>query len=365
MRFPAQIRRGVGILCRMDQASGLSSSAAPRQLRAVASLPPLAPPRRAAVAMAFVMAVVMAVCAIVPAGCSSGGAAQGDRRTAASRTGAGGDSVALVDPADEAFGDMGATPRDRRAANAPRAGDAKSRQAQVDATATGRWAVMLATFSQADHAERAAAFRTELIREYPELAGAQVRRVGSGSAIVIGRFEGPDEKAAQAELKRVKAIDRNGRKPFAGALLLRTSVDDAAPVIKPHNLRNLRAKFPSVRPLFTLQVAAWSTFGDKDTKYGPMRDAAERYCAELRAKGFDAWFYHDEDSETSIVTVGYFDRRAYDTRTTLMSPEVEDLMKKFPVHLTNGEPVSLPVDRANPKSRMKAQTPRLVEVPVF
>jgi hypothetical protein len=364
MRFLAQIRRGVGILCRMDQASDLSSLATSRQWHATTARWFRNSPLVAGFKTCL-MAVVMAGGVAMLVGCSSGGATQGDQRTPASRAGTGGDSLALVDPADEAFGDIGATPRDRRAASAPRAGDAKSKPAEADASAKGRWAVMLATFSQADHAERAAAFRTELVREYPELAGAQVRRVGSGSAIVTGRFEGPDEKAAQAELKRVKAIDRNGRKPFAGALLLRTSVDDATPVVKPHNLRNLRAKFPSVRPLFTLQVAAWSTFGDKDTKYGPMRDSAERYCAELRAKGFDAWFYHDEDSETSIVTVGYFDRRAYDTRTTLMSPEVEDLMKKFPVHLTNGEPVSLPIDRANPRSRMKPQAPRLVEVPVF
>ena len=86
-----------------------------------------------------------------------------------------------------------------------------------------------------------------------------------------------------------------------------------------------------------------------------MRTAAERYCAELRSKGYEAWFYHDDDSETSIVTVGHFNRSAYDSRSTLMSPEVEDLMRQFPAHMTNGEPVLLPVDRTNPKGRMKAQ----------
>ena len=220
MRFLAQIRRGVGILCRMEQASDLSSSATSRQLHATTARGL----RRVPLVAGFktcLMAVVMAGGVAMLVGCSSGGATQGDQRTPASRAGTGGDSLALVDPADEAFGDIGATPRDRRAASAPRAGDAKSKPAEADASAKGRWAVMLATFSQADHAERAAAFRTELVREYPELAGAQVRRVGSGSAIVTGRFEGPDEKAAQAELKRVKAIDRNGRKPFAGALLLK------------------------------------------------------------------------------------------------------------------------------------------------
>jgi hypothetical protein len=222
---------------------------------------------------------------------------------------------------------------------------------------------MLATFSQPDHAERAAAFRTQLVRDYPELAGAVVRRVGKGSAIVVGRFEAPQDQAAQNELKRVKAIERGKAKPFAGAMLVRTSTDDSVAALKPHDIRNLRAKYPKVRPLFTLQVAAWSTFGDAGVRYDDMRKAAERYCAELRAKGVEAWFHHDEDSETSIVTVGNFDRRAYDGQTTLFSPEVEDLMRRFPAHLLNGEPLLVPVDQSRPKGATKPQPCRLVEVP--
>ena len=43
----------------------------------------------------------------------------------------------------------------------------------------------------------------------PALSRADIeRRVGKGSAIVVGRFEAPDEAAAQAELKRVKESER-------------------------------------------------------------------------------------------------------------------------------------------------------------
>lgn len=267
----------------------------------------------------------------------------------------------LVEPGDEVIGDE--VPAGAARANASKRSGAGATEATPVGSDRGRWSVMLATFSQEDHAERATAFRSQLVREYPELSSAVVRRVGKGSAIVLGRYEAPDDKAAQAELKRVKALERNGQKPFAGVMLMRVATDDASAQLKPTDIRNLRAKFPKVRPLFSLQVAAWSTFSEKGVDYAPMRTAAERHCAELRAKGHEAWFHHDEDSETSIVAVGHFDRRAYDARTTLFSPEVEDLMRQFPAHLLNGEPLLVPVDASNPKGKSKPQPCRLVEVP--
>lgn len=310
-------------------------------------------------------------CALLPlAGCKDGPTTTARSAAGGTRvdsSGAGGEGLALVDPSDDVVASPFAGGAGSRA-DAPTGGSrsvsgAAPASPNVAATAKGRWSVMLATFTQPDHLDRANAFRVELVRQYPELSGAMVRRLGKGSAIVVGRFEGPEDKAAQAELKRVKAIERDGRRPFAGALLLRTAADDASGPVKPHDLRSLRARFPKVRPLFTLQVAAWSTFGEKGADYGEMRKAAERYCAELRKKGHDAYFHHDEDSETSIVTIGSFDRRAYDPRTTLYAPEVADLMREFPAHLVNGEPLLIPTDPANPKGRTKPQPCQLVEVP--
>jgi hypothetical protein len=342
MRGPAQKVRQVGILYRMDQALRLSRD----------------------VCFAAILSSALAL-ALMLAGCNDGVKQSSPAKKAgATQTARGGDEISLMDPGDEAFeggagGSAGAKPTTARAA-----AQSGTKPAATD-SGKGRWSVMLATFSQPDHAERAAAFRTELLRQYPELSNAVVRRIGKGSAIVVGRFEGPDDKAAQAELKRVKAVEREGRRPFAGAMLMRTATEDGSAVLKPHDIRNLRARFPNVRPLFTLQVAAWSTFGEKSLSYDAMRASAERYCAELRAKGHDAWFHHDEDKETSIVTVGHFDRRAYDARTTLFSPEVEDMMRRFPSHLTNGEPLLIPIDPSNPKGRTKPQACRLVEVPLF
>lgn len=55
--------------------------------------------------------------------------------------------------------------------------------------------------------------------------------------------------------------------------LLRTSTDATPP--GPNDLRRLREKYPNVKPLYTLQVAVWSTFGDKNAQRTDMRSAAE------------------------------------------------------------------------------------------
>jgi hypothetical protein len=280
-----------------------------------------------------------------------------------------GAGVDLVDPSDDVMGDAsarsGVQSKGSSAGQSPRgAGStAASRSPAAGGSRDGRWSVILATFSGADHTGKATAFRQQLVSQYPELRDAAVRRLGQGSALVVGRFESASDASAQAELKRVKAIERNGQKPFAGAMLLRTASDALSGPPQPHDLRTLRAKFPNVRPLFSLQVAAWATLGDKKSSYDDMRVAAERYCAELRAKGHESWFLHDEDTETSIVTVGHFDRRAYDPKSTLFAPEVEDMMRAFPANLVNGEPLLIPIDPRNPSGKTKPQPCRLVEVP--
>ncbi|MBL9150471.1 MAG: hypothetical protein JNM94_17430 [Phycisphaerae bacterium] len=223
------------------------------------------------------------------------------------------------------------------------------------------WSVLVASFAKEDHAEVARAMRERLAARYPQLRDAFVERVGGGSVVLVGRFKGPDDPAAQAKLKEVKAIVSEGRRPFAMAMLTRTSTDsEGAGTL---DIRHLRERFPDVVPLYSLQVAAWSTFGDKGLSPSAIRTAAEKYGKELRAKGYEAWVHHDGTTNTSIVTVGHFDGNAYDSKSTLFAPEVEALMKRFPRHLLNGEEVLVPVDPRDPKGKTKPQGCRLVEVP--
>jgi hypothetical protein len=219
----------------------------------------------------------------------------------------------------------------------------------------------VASFAGEDHAAAAAAAKGRLSASVPQLRDCFVRRVSSGSAVLVGRYSGPADPAAQAKLKEIKQLVIEGRRPFAAAMLTRTSSDDAPP--GPFDVRRLRDQFPTVKPLFTLQVAAWSTFGEKGLSPDEIRAAAEGYCKELRARRFEAWVHHDEDTGTSVVTVGHFGPSAYDSKSTLYSAEVDALLKKFPKHLVNGEEILIPVNPQRPEGTKRPQRPRLVEVP--
>ena len=225
------------------------------------------------------------------------------------------------------------------------------------------WSILIATFTQEDHTEAAKAARERLASQFPELADCVVRRVPKGSVIVLGKYSGPNDPQAQERLKKVKAIAVDRARPFVGVLLTRVSVTDENRKPSPFDIRHLRELNPDINPLYTLQVAAWSTFGDRSLKWDDVRATAEKYCRELRAKGFLAFVHHDDDRQISSVTIGAFGKDAYDPKSTLFDPEVEDLMKKFPKHLVNGEEVLVPVDPRKPDGPTRPQGPRLVEVP--
>lgn len=225
------------------------------------------------------------------------------------------------------------------------------------------WSILISSFTQDDHVEAARAARDRLASQFPELADCVVRRVAKGSVIVLGKYSGPSDPEAQERMKKVKAIAVDRARPFAGVILTRVTVTDENRKPSPYDIRHLRELNPDINPLYTLQVAAWSTFGDRSLKWSEVRAAAEKYCRELRTKGFLAFVHHDDDRQISSVTIGAFGKDAYDPRSTLFDPEVEDLMKKFPKHLVNGEEVLVPVDPRKPDGPTRPQGPRLVEVP--
>ncbi len=98
-------------------------------------------------------------------------------------------------------------------------------------------------------------------------------------------------------------------------------------------------------------------------RFNEIREHAESYTRKLRAQGFEAYFHHDDDRRLSMITVGLFDQTAIDAQSGLLSPPVEHLMRRFPQHLVNGEPLSEPVDRLRPRRGTRIQKPLLVLVP--
>lgn len=223
------------------------------------------------------------------------------------------------------------------------------------------WSIVLGTFTGADHAEAAAQTRDRLAERIPEFKAATVRSTPRGSSVVWGRYQGPDDPAAKSELKRVQAYEWQGARPFARAFLTRLEATRKPPT-HPLDLRQLRLANPTVDPLQTLQVAVWVDY-DGTVPLETIRRNAEAYAGQLRSKGHQAWFHHDDDLVMSVVTIGAWGADAYDSKSTLFLPEIEALMKQYPVMLVNGEPLSVRANAKNKRSPTMVQKPILVMVP--
>jgi hypothetical protein len=259
-------------------------------------------------------------------------------------------SESLLAEGDEVFLDARTASMVQATAAAPAAGGMDGR---------GRWSLMLVTVGGNNHPMQAQAIRGEIIRTFPELHATFVRSSSKGSTIWYGRFKSAIEPAAKQTRERIKALQRNGQPAFPRAFF--SVLPDDSP-IGDRDIRRLRSMYPGVNPLYSLQIACWGTFGGDQITWDEVRRAAEAKVAALRARGFDAWYHHDPVTELSVVTVGVFDSRAYDGRSTLFSPEVESLLKDFPIHLINGEDVIIEIRPGDPSTRVPQQC-RLVSVP--
>lgn len=235
---------------------------------------------------------------------------------------------------------------------------AKSTSTQ-GANQQGRWSIVLETVAGDAHQLHAKSTLQAITQRYPELRNAFVQATDRGSAVWIGHFDAPTTPAAKAALKRVQAMTNQRQPAFPRAFL--SVLPDTSPV-RELDLRRARILFPNVNPLYTLQIAAWGTFGSSEISWASVQADAERYAAQLRRRGHQAFYYHDAVTELSVVTIGVFDRRAYDAQSTLFSPEVELLRRKFPRHLINGEAVEVELKPGDPRSRVPQEC-RLVVVP--
>lgn len=251
-----------------------------------------------------------------------------------------------MDSADDAFLSADAGGDDRTSASQPQ----------------GQWSLLLATMVGPNHPIQARAARDQIAAAYPVLRGAFVKAQGKGSSVWFGRFKSAGDSEAVATREMVRGLKLpNGQPVFPKAFF--SILPDDSPV-RERDLRSLRQMYPGVDPLYSLQVACWGTFNSDQLTVEEVRRSAEAYTNELRGRGHEAWYYHDPVTEKSVVTIGVFDSRAYDARSTLFSPEVEALMKEFPVHRVNGEEVMVEMTAGDPTTRIP-QPCRLVVVPIL
>ena len=210
------------------------------------------------------------------------------------------------------------------------------------------WAVLLQAFPASRGSDQAAAM--ELLRRMqpvdPRLRQAFIHSDSRGSMVLFGRHAAADDAAAQADLAFIKDIRLGGQPLFPRAMLTRIRVVRDPSTIGPMELLSTRVRNPEVRELYTFQVAVWGTFreyadrGQRPPDWDEVRRRAEAQVRDLRSRGYDAYYHHDDDKQLSMITIGVFDRTAFDAQAGLyLHPMLERLAREFTQHLVNGEPV--------------------------
>ena len=229
-----------------------------------------------------------------------------------------------------------------------------------------QYAIAVATFTGAGHENDAQRALSELMMQHPSVGRKlTVRKRSRGSALTYGNYSGYDDPSAKSDLVMLRRVTTSqGRVMFSQLLLTKFRSVQPKQGLHPHDLWTIRREYPTVVPIYTLEVAVWGDFDSGELPSEKRRSAAEQYASELRAKGYEAFFYHNDDSELSSVTVGLFSYKAIDAETGFYSTEVEAMLARFPQRLMNGQPVLEYYDPSNHTKGTRVQVPCLAEVPV-
>ncbi len=229
-----------------------------------------------------------------------------------------------------------------------------------------QFSIVVATFTGQQHANSAAATKTQFAMQYPQIGQSLVIRPRSrGSALSFGQYSGYDDPQAKKDMAMLRrVVTPQGRPLFAQVLLMKFKPPQSTKNLHPYDLWTVRREFPTTVPIFTLEVAVWGDFDSGKFPKAKRRQVAEGYASQLRQKGYEAFFYHNDDAGLSSVTVGLFGHNAVDGETGFYSPEVDAMISRFPVRLVNGQEVLEYFDSTNRSLGSSVQPPCLAEVPV-
>jgi hypothetical protein len=197
------------------------------------------------------------------------------------------------------------------------------------ASEDGGWAIVLRAFSGGGALERAQA-AAEGFRATGVLDSARAVTRANGAVVVYGGFEAPDDRDAQRELARVKALEIGGSRPFASAFLAPQGGIDPG-TIPELNLAEAKERHGRGAK-YTLQIAVYES-----DRRGEAKRAAEEAASQLRRDGELAFYYHGPTK--SMVTVGLFGDRDYDPVTGRRSLELQGLQRRYPHNLLNGRTI--------------------------
>jgi len=237
--------------------------------------------------------------------------------------------------------------------------DAKDGEKNASATPKADWAVLIAIFRGENNEQEAATTLAEF-RTRGMLPEAYLQKRGQATCILAGAFTGPDDPAAQAELKRIQSIEINNEAPYAGSYLAPPPQADLKGSMPEYNLRQARLIYGD-KAIQTLQVAVYGREDiDRATEddLKECRKAAEDAVVKLRQEGELAFYFHGP--RRSMVCVGVFDLSDFDPQIpSYKSSRLRETQKRFPHNLYNGQAIRV----KSPGQTAKLQPSALVAIP--
>ncbi len=237
--------------------------------------------------------------------------------------------------------------------------DSKDGDKTSSTTQKAEWAVLIAIFRGEKHEEDAANTLAEF-RTRGMLPEAYAQKRGQATCILAGAFTGPEDPAAQAELKRIQSIEINNELPYAGSYLAPPPQADLKGSMPEYNLRQARLLYGK-KAIQTLQVAVYGRedldrASEADLK--ECRTAAEEAVVKLRQEGELAFYFHGP--RRSMVCVGVFDLSDFDPQIpSYKSSRLRETQKRFPHNLYNGQAIRV----KSPGQNAKLQPSALVAIP--
>ena len=206
----------------------------------------------------------------------------------------------------------------------------------VDSSASS-WTIALGVF-RGDNNQQEAADALGRIRREGRLPGAYLQRRGAATLIAYGRYTGPSDPKAQADLEQVQSVRVNGSQAYPTAYLCPPYQMQATSRLGEYDLRRARQLYGDAA-MYTLQVGWYGREELQRATEADLKDsrvAAEEAAARLRAEGELAFYYHGPNR--SMVTVGVFDSTDFDpvNNPGFESARLRETRRRRPLNLYNG-----------------------------
>lgn len=222
------------------------------------------------------------------------------------------------------------------------------------------WSIVIVS-AVGENNEREAQLALDKVRTVGGLSQAYAERRGKSIVVAYGRYAAPDDKQAQADLKRIQSILIDGATPFAGAILAPPPYDSLPGSVPEYDLSTLRQR-RGKNALYTLQVAAYCRMDGKQASaqdLAQFRAAAEKAVVELRREGEEAFYHHGP--RMSVVTVGVFGDKDVDpVHAGKESMVVQMARQRHPLNLVNGQGVKV---RMRGQAEPQLQPSRIIVIP--